>query len=77
MLRRRTRAWIAAAVALILPLLLMAQQPARISITTGGTGGVYYPMGGGMANVLALLRHSGVPPPRTNRSNPCRSAGVS
>ena len=26
---------------------------ARISITTGGTGGVYYPMGGGMANVLS------------------------
>ena len=22
----------------------------RISIATGGTGGVYYPMGGGMAN---------------------------
>ena len=28
-------------------------RPARISITTGGTGGVYYPMGGGMANVLS------------------------
>src|SRR5215831_8487855 len=26
---------------------------ARISITTGGTGGVYYPMGGGMANILS------------------------
>jgi TRAP transporter TAXI family solute receptor len=26
---------------------------ARISITTGGTGGVYYPMGGGMANLLS------------------------
>ena len=25
----------------------------RISITTGGTGGVYYPMGGGMANILS------------------------
>ena len=25
----------------------------RISIGTGGTGGVYYPMGGGMANVLS------------------------
>src|SRR6185369_4101849 len=25
----------------------------RISITTGGTGGVYYPLGGGMANVLS------------------------
>ena len=30
-----------------------AQQPNRISITTGGTGGVYYPLGGGMANVLS------------------------
>ena len=30
-----------------------AQQPNRISITTGGTGGVYYPMGGGMANILS------------------------
>ena len=31
----------------------LAQQGNRISITTGGTGGVYYPMGGGMANVLS------------------------
>jgi len=31
----------------------MAQTPNRISITTGGTGGVYYPMGGGMANILS------------------------
>ncbi|MET0346839.1 MAG: TAXI family TRAP transporter solute-binding subunit [Casimicrobiaceae bacterium] len=30
----------------------VAQQD-RISITTGGTGGVYYPLGGGMANVLS------------------------
>jgi TRAP transporter TAXI family solute receptor len=30
-----------------------AQQQIRISITTGGTGGVYYPLGGGMANVLS------------------------
>ena len=28
-------------------------RPNRISITTGGTGGVYYPMGGGMANILS------------------------
>jgi len=40
-----------AAFALALPAL--AQQPNRISITTGGTGGVYYPMGGGMANILS------------------------
>jgi len=31
----------------------VAQTQNRISITTGGTGGVYYPMGGGMANVLS------------------------
>ena len=40
-----------AAFALALPAL--AQQQNRISITTGGTGGVYYPMGGGMANILS------------------------
>ena len=33
--------------------LASAQQTNRISITTGGTGGVYYPMGGGMANILS------------------------
>ena len=32
---------------------LAAAQTQRISITTGGTGGVYYPLGGGMANVLS------------------------
>jgi TRAP transporter TAXI family solute receptor len=41
----------AAAFALALPAL--GQQQNRISITTGGTGGVYYPMGGGMANILS------------------------
>src|SRR6185312_9508749 len=29
-----------------------AQQQLNIGIATGGTGGVYYPLGGGMANVL-------------------------
>jgi uncharacterized protein len=52
MLHRSTFACAAAAIALLAPP-LAAQQPARISITTGGTGGVYYPMGGGMANVLS------------------------
>jgi uncharacterized protein len=28
-------------------------QTTRISIATGGTGGVYYPLGGGMANILS------------------------
>lgn len=36
---------------------MLAAAPAgaqtQISIVTGGTGGVYYPMGGGMANVLS------------------------
>ncbi len=46
----------AAAAALLLSVLalpLIAQQTTKISITTGGTGGVYYPLGGGMANVLS------------------------
>jgi len=30
-----------------------AQKSVRLSIATGGTGGVYYPMGGGMANILS------------------------
>jgi len=30
-----------------------AQKTVRVSIATGGTGGVYYPMGGGMANILS------------------------
>ena len=33
----------------------------RLSIATGGTGGVYYPLGGGLANVLTK---SWRPPPR-------------
>jgi uncharacterized protein len=49
---------ISAALAALLGVSLVAApaawaQTARISITTGGTGGVYYPLGGGMANVLS------------------------
>ncbi len=29
------------------------QKPQRLSIATGGTGGVYYPLGGGLANTLS------------------------
>jgi TRAP transporter TAXI family solute receptor len=36
-----------------LPLSGLAQEKINLSIATGGTGGVYYPMGGGMANVLS------------------------
>jgi TRAP transporter TAXI family solute receptor len=32
---------------------LAPAQTTRISISTGGTGGVYYPLGGGMANILS------------------------
>ena len=42
-----------AAVALFVSGAGMAQQQKMISIGTGGTGGVYYPLGGGMANVLS------------------------
>jgi TRAP transporter TAXI family solute receptor len=31
----------------------LAQKTVRLSIATGGTGGVYYPLGGGMANVIS------------------------
>jgi TRAP transporter TAXI family solute receptor len=30
-----------------------AQNPTTLSIVTGGTGGVYYPLGGGLANLLS------------------------
>jgi len=43
----------ALAVALLGFALPVAAQQNRISITTGGTGGVYYPLGGGMANILS------------------------
>lgn len=32
---------------------LLAQERRTLSIVTGGTGGVYYPLGGGLANMLA------------------------
>lgn len=35
-----------------LPLHGFAQEKINLSIATGGTGGVYYPLGGGMANVF-------------------------
>jgi len=42
---------LAACAALALP--AVAQEKINLSIATGGTGGVYYPLGGGMANVLS------------------------
>ncbi len=56
MKRINTGASIAAALAslaLAIAMPAIAQQGERISITTGGTGGVYYPLGGGMANILS------------------------
>ena len=35
------------------PLTASAQEKINLSIGTGGTGGVYYPMGGGLANLLS------------------------
>lgn len=36
-----------------LPTVWAQQKDVRLSVATGGTGGVYYPMGGGMANILS------------------------
>jgi hypothetical protein len=44
---------LAAAAALALAGGLQAQEKINLSIGTGGTGGVYYPLGGGMANILS------------------------
>ena len=43
----------ALAVALAIPCAGFAQEKYSLSIATGGTGGVYYPIGGGMANILS------------------------
>src|SRR5256885_6822045 len=44
---------IARVAVLILGALALCAQAQNISIATGGTGGVYYPLGGGMAAVLS------------------------
>ena len=41
----------------------LAQQQTTIAIATGGTGGVYSPLGGGMANVLTKYVPVTPPPP--------------
>ena len=41
------------AIALLLGAFALAAQAQNISIATGGTGGVYYPLGGGLAAVLS------------------------
>ena len=40
-------------IAVSLTMLFGAAQAQNLSIATGGTGGVYYPMGGGLAAVLS------------------------
>ncbi len=40
-------------IALSLTMLFSVAQAQNISVATGGTGGVYYPMGGGLASVLS------------------------
>ena len=50
-LRAALAATLAAGLAAVVPAATAQQN--RISITTGGTGGVYYPLGGGMANILS------------------------
>ncbi len=52
----RRRAWLGAAVAAALlaaPIMGWAQQATTLAIGTGGTGGIYYPLGGAIANVLS------------------------
>src|SRR4051812_35442050 len=40
-------------VAAMLPVTAHAQEKINLSIGTGGTGGVYYPLGGALANILS------------------------
>lgn len=47
------RTLLGAAAALAVPAVLRAQTPTSFTIATGTTGGVYYPLGGGMANILS------------------------
>ena len=44
---------LAAALAVLLGSLAVGALAENISIATGGTGGVYYPLGGGLAEVLS------------------------
>jgi TRAP transporter TAXI family solute receptor len=53
MSRITRRAALGAAAALALPALARAQAPQQLAIATGTTGGVYYPLGGGLANLLS------------------------
>ena len=48
-----TKALIAAVASLTVAGAAQAQAPQQWVIATGGTGGVYYPLGGGLANILS------------------------
>ena len=50
---KRTFATITASALLLYCAVGVTQEKINLSISTGGTGGVYYPMGGGMANILS------------------------
>jgi TRAP transporter TAXI family solute receptor len=47
------RSFLIAVVALTVAHPLLAQEKINLAIGTGGTGGVYYPLGGGLANILS------------------------
>jgi hypothetical protein len=49
---RRALGAMAIATAVVGAVTVSAQQAKQLSIATGGTGGVYYPLGGGFANIL-------------------------
>src|SRR4051794_25285369 len=44
---------LAALIAALAPVAAFAQEKINLSIGTGGTGGVYYPLGGALANILS------------------------
>ncbi len=50
---RRFLSWVALAAGIVAAVGASAQNSVNLSIVTGGTGGVYYPMGGGLANLLS------------------------
>jgi TRAP transporter TAXI family solute receptor len=52
-LRNRTLSIVAIIVTLAAAEIAFAQVKTRLSIATGGTGGVYYPLGGGMAALIS------------------------
>ena len=47
------RGLLGVAAALTMPAVARAQTATQLTIATGTTGGVYYPLGGGMANILS------------------------